>query len=67
MGSRSDACRSDAEGYPHLMASTATGAASPELGEPGSRKETVAPARWVTQLVTEERTGAPESYEQTYI
>ena len=48
MGSRSDACRSDAEGYPHLMASTATGAASPELGEPGSRKETVAPARWVT-------------------
>ncbi len=28
MGSRSDACRSDAEGYPHLMASTATGAAS---------------------------------------
>ena len=26
MGSRSDACRSDAEGYPHLMAST--GAAS---------------------------------------
>ena len=50
MGSRSDACRSDAEGYPHLMASTATGAASPELGEPGSRKETVAPARWVTQL-----------------
>ena len=28
MGSRSDACRCDAEGYPHLMASTATGAAS---------------------------------------
>ena len=39
MGSRSDACRCDAEGYPHPMAST--GAAS--LGS--SRKETLALAR----------------------